>query len=1181
MIKLKLLLCCLWCFAPLLVYSAGYLPGENAGKTANVLASKESAAKDSKRLQTQSAVNLTEQSAVKKIDFHKDVQPIFKAACYSCHAGEKAQADLRLDTKAAALKGVSGPSIIPGNSQGSLLVQRILGHGDMTRMPPTGDPLTPQQISTISLWIDQGAVWPDEAATQVVPARGQSVTTAVTTAAGVNGIDFVRDIKPIFEASCYGCHAGGSPKGQLRLDAKTLALQGGISGPVILPGNSQDSRLVHRVLGLNDEQRMPLKGQPLTENQIVLLRAWIDAGAVWPDSASNVEAKLEKHWAFIKPERPALPAVKNASWMRNPIDKFILARIEKEQLHPSSEAAKETLIRRLSLDLTGLPPTIQQVDQFTADRSPDAYEKLVDRLLASPHYGERWGREWLDAARYADTNGFEKDLPRSIWPYRDWVINAFNRDMPFDQFTVEQLAGDLLPNPTLEQKVATGFLRNSMLNQEGGVDPEQFRVEGLIDRVDATGKAFLGLTVNCAQCHTHKFDPIPHTEYYRFYAFLNSDDEPEIEVPTEELKKKRAEILAKIAKIENELVAKDRELSARMNGWEAAAKSSVGKWTVLEDATIHAAFGTKFDHLEDGSFLAKGDNSTGNKYTIKARTNLQHMTGFRLELLTDPNLPFTGPGRSRDGSLFVSEFAVEANPVGKPETKQRVTLTSPTADFSHPNFPVKNVIDGDSKTAWSIDAGAGKRNQDRQAVFATQSLVGFDVGTELVILLTQAQDDKIDLQGGKPNVGRFRLSVTTAEAPIADPLPARVRRIISIPAAERTRDERREVFSYYRTVDPEFAEANKTIDELMKDWSTGPTTLALSPRKHPRATYMFKRGDWKKPGEVVTPGTPSALHPFPKGEPLNRLGLARWIVSKENPLTPRVIINRIWQQYFGEGLVTTPEDFGTRAELPSHPELLDWLACELRDGGWSMKKIHRLIVTSATYRQSSVVMPKLQEVDPYNRWLARAPRLRVEAEIVRDIALAASGLLNRKIGGPSVFPPIPDGVLNLGYGAPMKWETSTGEDRYRRAMYTFWKRSVPYPSLSVFDAPNADLSCARRNRSNTPLQSLTTLNDQVFMEAAQGLALRVWNEGGSADRDKMIYAFRLCLGRRPDEFELGKLMTLLLEQQRYFEGRTAAAVYVSSADINQIPPDLDLHRVAPWTMVARVLLNLDETITKE
>lgn len=1004
----------------------------------------------------------------------------------------------------------------------------------------------------------------------------------VASARQVN-VDFKRDVEPIFQANCYQCHGAKKASSQLRLDLKSAAMKGGISGVVIIPGKSKDSRLLQRILGLNDEARMPMGGQPLKPEQIELIKRWIDEGAVWPDQSqfSDPRSEIPKHWAFVAPVRPTLPNVKNSVWTRTPIDGFILAGIEKHGLSPSPEASKETLIRRLSLDLTGLPPTLKEIDDFLADTSPQAYERLVDRLLASPHYGERWGRWWLDAARYADTNGFEKDLPRSIWPYRDWVIRAFNADKPFDQFTIEQLAGDLLPNSTLEQRVATGFLRNSMLNQEGGVDPEQFRVEGLIDRVDAVGKTFLGLTINCAQCHNHKFDPIAQKEYYQFYAFLNSDDEPELEVPDAKVTKKREEILSKIAKLEDGLMAQTPDWQQRLNRWESQQQYDESQWTPLKDGEIFASFGVKFDKLEDGSFIAKGDNSTSNNYKITARTSLKNITGLKIEFLTDSNLPRSGPGRAPDGSFYVSEFSVEAAPASKPEAAVKVSLTNATADFERPEFPVKNVIDGDLKTHWNSDAGNGRRNQDRRMVFATAQPMGFEGGTILNFQLAQKFDESIKSGNVMPNIGRFRILVTTAKDPKADPLPTSVRRLLAIPAGKRTKEQQQEIFSFYRTTVAAWSDANKQADDLLKDWPYGATTLALSARGILRETHIFRRGDWKRPGDAVTPGTPAALHPFPKDAPPNRLGLAQWLVAKNNPLTARVIVNRVWQQYFGTGLVTTPEDFGARCERPSNPELLDWLAVEFMESGWSIKHLHRLIVNSAVYRQSSKLTPKLQEVDPTNTLLAHAPRLRVDAEIIRDVAMAASGLLSPKMFGPPVYPPIPDGVLSLGYGAQLPWPTATGEDRYRRAMYTFWKRAVPYPSMIVFDQPNGDFSCTRRIRSNTPLQALTTLNDQVFMEAAQGLALRVFKEGGKSDGEKMAYAFRLCTGRKPDDFEVKQLLALLTDQQTIFNGRTAAAVYVSSSDLNKLPEDIDLHKLAPWTMVARVLLNLDETITKE
>ncbi len=762
--------------------------------------------------------------------------------------------------------------------------------------------------------------------------------------------------------------------------------------------------------------------------------------------------------------------------------------------------------------------------------------------------------------------------------------------MPFDQFTIEQLAGDLLPNATLDQKVATGFLRNSMQNEEGGVDPEQFRTEGLIDRVDATGKAFLGLTVACAQCHTHKFDPIPHREYYQFFAFLNSDDEPDLEVPDDKVNKKRAEISGKIHDVEMSLRTRTgRTPEDLVASWETKAKQNQIKWTPIDDANIFAAFGVKFDKMEDGSFIAKGDNATANNYIVKAKTKVKGITGFRIDLIADTNLPRGGPGRAADGSLYFSEFIAEAAPVSKPEALEKVGLTNASADMSRLDFPVSNIIDGNLKTHWSNDFGAIKRNQSRNIVIATKNPVGFDEGTAFVFQLAEKFDESISW--GKPNIGRFKISVTTDPNPTADVVPAHVRTILEIPAVQRSQQQQNELFSYYRTTVTEWAEDNKKIDDLMKDWPYGPITLALAKRSQARTTHLFKRGDYKNPGEEVTPGTPAFLHPFPKDAPRNRLGLAQWIVDKNNPLTSRVIVNRMWQQYFGQGLVLTPEDFGNRCEKPSHPELLDWLATEFMNAefgvrnaeskNWNVKSMLRLIATSATYRQSSKITPELQEKDAYNKWLAHSPRMRVESEIVRDVALSAGGLLSHKIGGPSVYPPIPDGVLSLGYGAQLPWPTDKLDDRYRRGMYTFWKRNVPYPSLSVFDSPNGDFSCTRRVKSNTPLQALTTLNDVMFMEAAQGLALRTWKEGGAADQEKLAYAFRLCTGRNPDAFEATEFLKLLNSQRAEFKGKTASAVYVTAMDVSNIPEGMDLHELAPWTMVARVLLNMDETITKE
>ncbi|HEX4122588.1 MAG TPA: PSD1 and planctomycete cytochrome C domain-containing protein [Verrucomicrobiae bacterium] len=988
--------------------------------------------------------------------------------------------------------------------------------------------------------------------------------------ASPNGkVDFVHDIQPMVAAKCLSCHGTRKQEGHLRWDNKESALTGGEHGPNIIPGNSAKSRVIQLVTSTNDDDIMPQKGDPLTDVQVAMLRTWIDQGANWPASASVKIINPRDHWAFKAPVRPPLPIVKNKKWARNPIDVFVLARLEEEKLSPAPEADRPTLLRRLSLDLTGLPPTIQEIQDFVADRRPDAYEREMERLLASPHYGECWARHWLDVAHYADSNGYEKDLTRSIWPYRDWVINAYNENMPFDQFAIDQLAGDMLPNSTMEQKVATGFLRNSMLNEEGGIDPEQFRIQGIIERMDVLGKSFLGLTVNCCQCHNHKYDPISQKEYYQLFAFLNNDDEPAMEVPDKATQEKRDGIRHNIAGMEDDLLTKTPGLVAKMVAWEKRMAGGQRDWTILDPSAFYGSVGTKFNKLEDDSLLATGSNPPFSEYSVTCKTRLKDITAFRLEALPDPNLPYNGPGRADNGNFVLSEFSVQVG-------TNKVTLTNATADFSQAGFPIAAAIDGvtTNKTGWGAEDLPGRRNHYRQAVFETVGPVGD--GSEVTLKFTLNQS-----YGQEHTIGRFRISACTGPRPVeADPLSPHARQILSIARTDRTPAQERELFDFYRVSDPQLAEDNKKIDAEQEQWPSAPTSLVLAARPEPRETHIFIRGDWQKPGELVTPGVPSILQPLPKGQPLNRLTLANWLVDKRNPTLARVIVNRIWQEYFGRGIVVTSEDFGTQGDLPTHPKLLDWLAVEFMDHGWDVKHIQRLIADSATYRQSSVITPEMWERDQYNATLARGPRVRVDAEIIRDIALSAGGLLDLEVGGPSVYPPIPDGVMTLGYGAPMPWKTSA-KDRYRRGMYTFAKRSVPYPSLQVFDAPTGESPCTRRIRSNTPLQALTTLNDPVFVEAAQAMAMRVWKHGGNDDRSRIDYAFELCTGRQPGPREVATISSLLNEESDFFENSTARAVTVASRNPKNPPEDVNLHKVAAWTMVSRVLLNMDETITKE
>ena len=723
--------------------------------------------------------------------------------------------------------------------------------------------------------------------------------------------DFVRDIQPILRESCWSCHGEKKQKGSLRLDSKELALKGGSSGPLLKPGKSGESYLMARLRGEGDETQMPEKAPALSAAQIALVAAWIDAGAVWPDSASVANATLKRHWAYSKPVRPTVPVPVEKTWVRNPIDAFVLARLEHERLPHAAEATRESQFRRLSLDLIGLPPTPVELSTFLADQAPDAYERQVDRLLASPHYGERWAQRWLDLARYADTDGFNFDKPRVMWPWRDWVIRALNADMPFDQFTIEQLAGDILPQATTDQRIATGFHRNTMHNTEGGVDPEEARWETLLDRTGTTASVWMGSTLACAQCHNHKYDPFTQRDFYAYLAYFDHADEVELPVSS---------------------LMQGREMKAGKNGKDAKK------------------------------------------------------------------------GKAKDAAVTSLVFAEK--PTGEPQTHLRI-----------------------------------------------------------------------------------------------------------------------------------------------------------------RGAYVAK-------GDVVAAATPGFLPPPKPGSPRNRLGLAQWLVDPAHPLTARVTVNRAWETFFGHGLVATSEDFGTQGEPPSHPELLDWLAVELVDRGWSMKALHRLIVTSATYRQSSVVTPALLERDPANRLLARAPRYRLDAELVRDNALTISGLLTPAVGGPSVFPPAPKdlGRMNTNKES-IPWQTSPGPDRYRRGMYTFWRRTAPYASFANFDAPSREFCTLRRPRSNTPMQALSGLNDPAFWEAAQALGKIMAGHPGPTPAERLSDGFRRSTARTPTTAELAALTAAFTRERTALtqDAKAVAKICGTTGDVDR----------AAYIMLANVLLNLDETLTRE
>ncbi|MGZ8939280.1 MAG: PSD1 and planctomycete cytochrome C domain-containing protein [Limisphaerales bacterium] len=1162
-------------------------------------------------------------------------------------------------------------------------------------------------------------------------------------------VDFLRDVRPILSSHCFKCHGPDETtrKANLRLDLREEALKPAKSGSTaIVPGDVDHSELLKRIFTTDEDDLMPPPAAkiPLTIAQKETLRKWIAAGA-----------EYQPHWAFEKPKAAPLPKVANASWPKNEIDHFVLARLEKKGLKPSERADKYTLVRRVYLDLIGLPPTPEQADGFVQDESEQAYERLIDSLLASPHYGERWARRWLDLARYADTNGYEKDRPRSIWPYRDWVIKALNDDMPFDQFTIEQIAGDMLPNATTDQKIATGFNRNTMINEEGGIDPLEYRFYSMVDRVHVTATTWLGLTMSCAQCHTHKFDPIQHTEYYQFMAFMNNADEPKIEVPSSDIIEKREKIEEQIAKLQAELPEK---FPAPINI----------EWLTPAAAQFESAVpGTDGELLSDGSFRISNrppEPPKKNTYTISFNTSASRLTHVQVEAIPDEKVGKGGPGLTDHGNFVLTEIELE---VRTGDASQKATFSRGEADFSQDGFPPENAFDGKENTGWAVGTTHEKRLH-RRAIFHLTEPLNLASNSQVTVRLQQHYGEKHLLGRFRVSVGnnlshgieiaeekrkhlqqkferwlekesksvrewtRLRPAAAVSETPVLtiqeddsifasgdftkndtykirfsnipkgtrsirlevlpdDRLPAqgpgtvayegpegdfflskvKVRsgaREIKIHSATQsfasgnnTADKaidddfqsgwsinggqgrshdavfhlaegmegeveidliceryyaagigrfriwassepnspapptindtyltvlkhdgephataQKELLGHFVKVAPELATARAEIQKLRDSMPKLPTTLVMRERQpgFTRAAKRYHRGEFLTPKEEVTAGIPSFLPPLPADAPKNRLSFARWLVTAENPLAGRVIMNRHWEAFFGRGLVRTLEDFGFQGELPSHPELLDWLAIEFPKRGWSQKQMHKLIVMSATYQQSSRVTKELQERDPANILLARGPRFRIEAEMVRDYSLVASELLSGKLGGPSVYPLQPAGVSTEGAYGPLTWTVSQSSDRYRRGLYTFAKRTTPYAMTATFDGPSGEACLARRDRSNTPLQALTLLNDEVFMEAARAMG-RWAAQQGFSDESKVKSIFRKCLTRPPTETEVEKLTAFYKQQLQRFRSDELKASDFLNETAESVSPE-----AAAWTALARVLLNLDESISK-
>jgi Protein of unknown function (DUF1549)/Protein of unknown function (DUF1553)/Planctomycete cytochrome C len=1000
-------------------------------------------------------------------------------------------------------------------------------------------------------------------------------------AAGISvagGPDFSREVRPILSQHCFKCHGpdDGAREAKLRLDLRDSAIAHREPGKApIVPGKPESSELIRRIFSHDADEIMPppAANKPLSDSERGILRAWVAAGA-----------EYKPHWAFVPPRQAPPPAVSSLAAssqglrLRGPIDAFIQAQLESSGLKSAPEADRYTLIRRASLDLSGLPPTPAEVDAFVNDPAPDAYERLVDRLLASPHYGERWARRWLDLARYADTNGYEKDRTRSIWPYRDWVIAAVNADMPFDQFTIKQLAGDMLPNATIEDRVATGFHRNTMLNEEGGIDPLEYRYYAVVDRVGTTGTVWLGLTVRCAQCHTHKFDPIPHRDYYRMMVFLNNADEKQVDIPVPALISRRQQIERQVAAAEadlpNQLAPGGREgrtkFDAKFERWERTESARALRWTVLHPARAKANL-PHLSVLPDDSVLVSGDMSKSDRYELQFDKLPSEITALRLDVLPDESLPEHGPGRvfyeGAFGDFQLSEWTAAAD--GAP-----VRFKTATQSYTANGGGASAAIDGNPLTSWSINKGQGKPHS---ALFVLdQPLRGAkSLSVEMLFEYYYAC-----------GLGKFRISATSGSIPAnRRVMPADVDRILATPRQQRSPDQQATLVRYFASITPALDEQRRVLDVERAQEPLLPTSLVFSerPADNPRPTFVHKRGEFLNPTEAVEAQIPSLFGMLPNDFPRNRLGFAQWLVDARNPLVGRVTVNRQWQAFFGRGLVRTGDDFGYQGSAPTHPRLLDWLAVEFVRRGWSLKAAHRQIVTSATYRQASGVTLEALAKDPENKLLSRAPRVRLDAELVRDSALAAAGLLTERIGGPSVFPPQPASVAEGSYGG-MTWNVSQGPDRFRRGLYTFSKRTSPFAMLATFDGPSGEECVARRDVTNTPLQALTLLNDSQFVEVARGMAADVLAKSKGQPETVAGVLFRRCLVRPPDKQELASLVAFYSKALARFESDPSGAKEIVSSGKDRGSPEtakVEPVKLAVWTLVARSLLNLDEAITRE
>lgn len=1288
--------------------------------------------------------------------FEQRALPVLAENCVKCHGEKKHKAGFRMDTLEGMLEGgFEGPSIVPGKPEESFLLEVLSQKYEITMPPEDEEPLTADQVATLSEWIRIGAPWPSDIFMPKVAKDSSSDGPAapprdalklVLAKAGAAPVDFNRDIRPILADKCYACH-GPDPKARkasLRLDDGIRAFEDLRSGnKALVPGDLVASALIQKITHADPEERMPPAKaiKQLTQEEADVIAQWVQEGAQW-----------DTHWAWSAPKRTEAPKVKNPFWVRNPIDGFVLARLEKEGLEPSPAADRETLIRRVTLDLTGLPPTLEEVDAFLVDRQPQAYERVVDRLLDTPQYGEHMARYWLDLARYADTNGYHGDSGREIWRWRDWVIDAFNQNMPFDKFTIDQIAGDLVPNPTVEQQIATGFNRNHMINNEVGAYVEEYRTQYVFDRVDTTGTVWMGLSVGCAKCHTHKYDPISQTEYYEMFSFFNNMSDtppfrtfrifegtqgPQMRAPFPDQRPRFAELQSLVDEARRNRNAPIPTLDAAQAAWESGWLEAGGdRWRPLTGELIEKeserSQGEAELRLESSAPL---DSVTALRLDVVPTKDDGPMLFIKetiIEIVSPPvgdskdetvtpvKIIGVNSGRLRAGLLkkyygggtndagqiadgqFGSKWEIIDSDFGKTRTvifipeepinvpegsRLRITMhhnarpsenrvvdyhfstTSTHAEaFSQAKmgpwhssgafdaesgdeaykavYAPENEIDleaayEDGRDKWTLlsghedgtvhplNNGVGATYMYREIVSPTRRVASFRVSTSEALkvwlngkVVHENKGDPADKAknapeqtqalGAKTNqvgffvtlnegVNRLLMKVVNYGGDSSfyfrsnyeeyGPEPLDIAAMLAKSSKEHAEGNATRLQDYYRDLhSPEWRALDATFLRLKKDlngYESGlPITLVMREMDAPRETHVLIRGEYDQLGEKVEANVPDAFPPLPEGAPNNRLGFAQWLVAPNHPLTARVAVNRYWQQYFGTGIVKTSADFGLQGEWPSHPELLDWLSTKFIDSSWDVKGIQRLIVTSATYRQISHVTPELLEQDPENRLFARGPLFRLDAEAVRDTALSISGLLsNDTVGGRSVKPWQPDGLweaVAIGKSLTRKglYTQAKGKDNYRRSMYTYWKRTLPPPNMSLFDAPDREFCVSQRERTNTPLQALTLLNDPQFVEASRAFAERLMKEGGPDLRSKVAYAFKLSTARRATEQEIDIVVDAYRVGLEEFKSNSAAVDELLSVGIFKHDPSLDRSELAAWSTVASMLLNLDETISK-